>query len=59
MNTKFYDDICLSGTAEMALASFFAGRSLSITDLPKKVAAVSRCYRAETSNVVEERGVYR
>ncbi|XP_050509579.1 serine--tRNA ligase, mitochondrial [Diabrotica virgifera virgifera] len=52
-------DLCLSGTSEMALAGYFAGETLSEEDLPKKVAAVSRCYRAETSSVAEERGIFR
>ncbi|XP_057669806.1 serine--tRNA ligase, mitochondrial [Diorhabda carinulata] len=52
-------DMCLSGTSEMALAGFLAGDILSEDDLPKKLAAVSRCYRAETSSTAEERGIYR
>lgn len=50
-------NLCLSGTAEMALAGYFAGSR--IENLPKKVAAVSRCFRAETSKLQEERGIYR
>lgn len=52
-------DMCLSGTSEMALAGFLAGEILSENDLPIKLAAVSRCYRAETSSTAEERGIYR
>uniref|UniRef100_A0A1B0DM75 serine--tRNA ligase n=1 Tax=Phlebotomus papatasi TaxID=29031 RepID=A0A1B0DM75_PHLPP len=50
---------CLSGTAEMALAAYFAGEILPEEILPVKVMAVSRCYRAEVSGLQEERGIYR
>lgn len=50
---------CLSGTSEMALAGYFANRQLTERELPLKVAAVSRCYRAETSGLHEEKGIYR
>ncbi|KAH8311973.1 hypothetical protein KR044_008829 [Drosophila immigrans] len=50
---------CLSGTSEMALAGFFANQVLEEQQLPLKVAAVSRCYRAETSGLQEEKGIYR
>ncbi|RZC40526.1 serine--tRNA ligase, mitochondrial [Asbolus verrucosus] len=52
-------DLCLSGTSEMALAGFLANKTLTSQELPLKLAAVSRCYRAETSNLLEERGIYR
>ncbi|VEN55647.1 unnamed protein product [Callosobruchus maculatus] len=52
-------DLCLSGTSEMALAGFLSGKVLKEEELPKKLAAVSRCFRAETSSVSEERGIYR
>ncbi|XP_060645306.1 serine--tRNA ligase, mitochondrial [Drosophila nasuta] len=50
---------CLSGTSEMALAGYFANQVLEEQQLPLKVAAVSRCYRAETSGLQEEKGIYR
>lgn len=50
-------NLCLSGTSEMALAGYFAGNRLK--NLPTKVTAVSRCFRAETSKLQEERGIYR
>lgn len=50
---------CLSGTSEMALAGYFAQKVLPEKQLPLKVAAVSRCYRAETSGLHEEKGIYR
>ncbi|XP_076308918.1 seryl-tRNA synthetase, mitochondrial [Tachypleus tridentatus] len=52
-------DLCLSGTAEMALGAFFANKILSLNDLPQKLAAMSRCFRAETSTVQEEKGIFR
>ncbi|CAH0553267.1 unnamed protein product [Brassicogethes aeneus] len=55
-------DLCLSGTSEMALAGYFANNTLELNmdyGLPKKLMAVSRCYRAETSNTAEEKGIYR
>lgn len=51
--------MCLSGTAEMALASYYADSAIPASELPIKMAAVSRCYRAETSSIQEERGIYR
>lgn len=42
-------DLCLSGTSEMALAAYFSGKTLEASVLPKKVMAVSRCFRAEAS----------
>lgn len=52
-------NLCLSGTSEMALAGFFAGSKLKFQDTPVKVTAVSRCFRAETSGLNEEKGIYR
>ncbi|XP_044262157.1 serine--tRNA ligase, mitochondrial [Tribolium madens] len=52
-------DLCLSGTSEMALAGYLAQKTLNRDFLPLRLAAVSRCYRAETSNLLEERGIYR
>lgn len=49
--------LCLAGTSEMSLAGLFMNETL--TTLPKKVCAVSRCYRAEVSRVEEEQGIYR
>ncbi|XP_030369498.1 serine--tRNA ligase, mitochondrial [Scaptodrosophila lebanonensis] len=50
---------CLSGTSEMALAGYFANKVLDEEELPLKVTAVSRCFRAETSSLQEEKGIYR
>jgi seryl-tRNA synthetase len=54
-----HGNLCLAGTAEMSLAAMFMNKVLQDAKLPKKVVAVSRCYRAETSNVEEETGIYR
>ncbi|XP_030753105.1 serine--tRNA ligase, mitochondrial isoform X2 [Sitophilus oryzae] len=52
-------DLCLSGTSEIALAGYLAEEVLDYTELPLKLCSVSRCYRAETSNLAEEKGIYR
>jgi seryl-tRNA synthetase len=52
-------ELCLSGTAEMALAAMLTNTTIPRSDVPVRLAAVSRCYRAETSSIAEERGVYR
>ena len=54
-----YGQVALSGTAEMALGGFLAGKMIADTDLPGKLCAVSRCYRAETGRQGEEKGLYR
>ncbi|ELT87686.1 hypothetical protein CAPTEDRAFT_223331 [Capitella teleta] len=51
--------VCLAGTGEMPLAGYFMNKQFDIKDLPQRVATVSRCYRAETSTVDEERGIFR
>ncbi|XP_024938501.1 serine--tRNA ligase, mitochondrial [Cephus cinctus] len=53
------DKLGLSGTAEMSLANKLTNTVLSQEKLPLKLAAVSRCFRAETSKAAEERGIYR
>ncbi|XP_039303741.1 serine--tRNA ligase, mitochondrial isoform X1 [Solenopsis invicta] len=59
LDSYYGDDYSLSGTAEMSLASKLMNTVLSHDMLPLKLAAVSRCYRAEGSGVLEERGIYR
>ncbi|XP_058815849.1 serine--tRNA ligase, mitochondrial [Topomyia yanbarensis] len=54
-----HDSLCLSGTSEMALAGYFAGTETKEASLPIKLTAVSRCFRAETSGLQEEKGIYR
>lgn len=53
------ETLCLSGTSEMALAGYFAGTQIDESRLPLKLTAVSRCFRAETSALHEEKGIYR
>ena len=53
------EGVCLAGTAEMSLGGYLRGRQLEAHKLPLKVAAVSRCYRAESSSQAEEKGIYR
>jgi len=52
-------ELCLSGTAEMAIGGSLQDRIFEEDELPLKLAAISRCYRAETSSLEEERGLYR
>lgn len=52
-------DRCLSGTSEMAMGGYFSGKTLKATDLPRKVMAVSRCYRAETGDGTQDKNLYR
>lgn len=54
-----HQDLCLSGTSEMALAAYFANRVTPVEEAPVKKIAFSRCYRAETSGMQEEKGIYR
>ncbi|XP_011252455.2 serine--tRNA ligase, mitochondrial [Camponotus floridanus] len=53
------DDYSLSGTAEMSLARKLINTTFPYDKLPLKLAAVSRCYRAEASSALDERGIYR
>lgn len=55
----FYGNYSLCGTAEMSLANKLLNAVLPIEELPIKMAAVSRCYRAETSKISSEKGIYR
>lgn len=50
---------CLSGTSEMALAGSLMNKNIPKSKLPLKLCSVSRCYRAEVSNIAEEKGIYR
>lgn len=53
------DDVCLSGTAEMAFGGYLQNKEFLLQNLPLKMAAISRCFRAESSSLHEERGIYR
>lgn len=59
LDPYYGDDYSLSGTAEMALAGKMMNTALAHDELPVKLAAVSRCFRAETSTKLDERGIYR
>ncbi|XP_054002401.1 serine--tRNA ligase, mitochondrial [Hylaeus anthracinus] len=59
LDSSYGDNYSLSGTAEMSLAYKVMNNTFCIEDLPLKLAAVSRCFRAETSRIMEERGIYR
>ncbi|BFZ07157.1 hypothetical protein BsWGS_10196 [Bradybaena similaris] len=50
---------CLAGTAEMSLAGYFMNEVIPYDQLPKRMVAVSRCYRAETPEKAVEKGLYR
>lgn len=56
---KLENGLCLSGTSEMALAGFFHNTILEEEELPIRLTAVSRCFRAETSGAHDEKGIYR
>lgn len=43
----------------MALANFTSNKSFKASELPLRLMAVSRCFRAETSTLNEEKGIYR
>ncbi|XP_015119122.1 serine--tRNA ligase, chloroplastic/mitochondrial [Diachasma alloeum] len=60
LDDLYGDDLSLSGTAEMALATKLINSNIDFeNNLPLKLAAVSRCFRAEISNSAEEQGIYR
>ena len=60
LNSKFYGDKALSGTAEMAFGALFRNKKIDFTKQKvQKYAAVSRCYRAESAMGRKERGLYR
>ena len=52
--------LSLAATAEIPLAGMYAGKVLQGSELPVKMAAVSRCYRAEAgARGVDTKGLYR
>lgn len=53
-------ELCMTGTAEIALAGMRAGSVMEEASLPARRVAVSRCYRAEAgARGAETRGLYR
>ncbi|XP_062620947.1 serine--tRNA ligase, mitochondrial-like [Saccostrea cucullata] len=57
VDSHHHGNLCLAGTSEISLAGLFMNEICK--NLPKKVCAVSRCYRAEVSATEEEQGIYR
>lgn len=61
--TRTGRSICLSGTSEIPLVALHTGKTFEVDSeyecehLPKRYCALSRCYRAETSNL--EKGLFR
>lgn len=53
------DDLCLAGTAEVGIAGYLMNRVFNLDQLPLRIAAVSRCFRAETAHSAEARGLFR
>jgi len=52
--------LSLAATAEIPLAGMYAGKTIPSTELPIKMAATSRCYRAEAgARGVDTKGLYR
>lgn len=43
----------------MAIAGYFSGKTINVSQLPKKVMAVSRCFRAEAEGSGTDRNLYR
>lgn len=54
---KEFGSAALSGTSEMAIGGFLMGKKMD--KLPLKLCAVSRCFRAEASKNVQDKGLYR
>ncbi|GIY64217.1 hypothetical protein CDAR_558821 [Caerostris darwini] len=59
IDSSWASDLCLSGTSEMALASYLSDEIHDVSRLPVKLCATSRCYRAEAKRNQKEKGIYR
>ncbi|GIY93088.1 hypothetical protein CEXT_260701 [Caerostris extrusa] len=59
IDDSWASDLCLSGTSEMALASYLSDEIHDVSKLPIKLCAASRCYRAEAKRNQKEKGIYR
>ncbi|OQV15960.1 Serine--tRNA ligase, mitochondrial [Hypsibius exemplaris] len=57
LEEKQHGKFALSGTSEMALAALHRNKILPASSLPIRLSAVSRCYRAEVSEI--NTGIYR
>jgi len=54
-----YGKYCLSGTSEMSLAGLLKNKVFNLNELPLKLCAASRCFRAEVSGSEKEGKLYR
>ncbi|GFT00985.1 hypothetical protein TNCV_4053961 [Trichonephila clavipes] len=59
IDSSWSPNLCLSGTSEMALASYFSDETIDISKLPLKLCAASRCFRAEAKRSQKEKGIFR
>ncbi len=59
LDERNHGRLALSGTAEMALAGMLVNKVIDCSRGPSRFAAVSRCFRAESSRAAAERGIYR
>ncbi|CAG5114708.1 unnamed protein product [Candidula unifasciata] len=59
LHPRCLNGACLAGTAEMSLAGYFMNEVIPYDQLPKRMVAVSRCYRAEAQERAAEKGLYR
>jgi len=53
------ENLCLSCTGEMGIASLLAGKIFDLKELPLKLATVSRCFRPEIARGKQEGRLYR
>ncbi|XP_077980569.1 serine--tRNA ligase, mitochondrial-like [Glandiceps talaboti] len=59
LDSSCHGDYCLTGTSEVSIAGYYVNQKLRNHELPQRLAAISRCYRAETAHTAEARGLYR
>lgn len=59
VHDNWAEDLCLSGTSEIAVANFLSSKIFDYKSLPLKFCAVSRCYRAEANKHQKEKGIFR
>ena len=53
-------DLCLVGTAEITLGGLYQDEVLAVTELPKKYAGVSHCFRTEAGSYSKfSKGIFR
>ncbi|XP_070580640.1 serine--tRNA ligase, mitochondrial-like [Ptychodera flava] len=59
LDPRRHVDLCLAGTSEVSVAGYYMNQTLQAKDLPQRLTAISRCYRAETAHTAEAKGIYR